>query len=340
MINKIIFSYLDAWGYTYHKIHDLAEMSEDTDIVIICEKLFNATTCKNILDTHSEMQLIYIEGINETFSCTHKNFHTVSQPMTGSALFDKIITSTQKHILEQSSEQKIGEKQFRGTILIAEDNETNQILISILLEQRGIEFTIVSNGQEAVDEALFHTYDLIFMDINMPILDGIGATKALRKQSYTGKIVSLSANVIDTDILSYKEAGIDDSLNKPIIPDELDHILTKYLSTESKTPMDTIDLKDIANALKIEDESTILSLVHSFASSIQEIQKSIVNEGLNEDILHNLKGMVGNLHFLHFQALLIEIEANFSQENQLAQEESQKKILEHIESLLKQISEL
>ncbi len=340
MINKIIFSYLDAWGYTYHKIHDLAEMSEDTDIVIICEKLFNATSCKNILDTHSEMQLIYIEGINETFSCTHKNFHTVSQPMTGSALFDKIITSTQKHFLEQNNEQKNKEKQFRGTILIAEDNETNQLLISILLKQRGIEFTIVSNGQEAVDEAHLHAYDLIFMDINMPILDGIGATKALREKSYTGKIISLSANVIDTDILSYQEAGIDDSLNKPIIPDELDHILTKHLTKKITTSMDSIDVQNIANLLRIDDKSVVLSLLHSFASSIKEIQTSIVKEGLNEDILHNLKGMVGNLHFLHFQTLLRELEANSSHTNQAMLEEPSEKVLQHIKSLLKQISKL
>ena len=68
----------------------------------------------------------------------------------------------------------------------------------------------------------------LFMDINMPVLDGLSTIKILRENNYKKTIVSLSANVIESDIKNYIEAGVNDTLNKPLVPDELDAILNKY----------------------------------------------------------------------------------------------------------------
>ncbi len=345
-INDIVFSYLDAWNYSYKKIDKIEDVSDTTDIAIVCSKIFDANACREMLDKHKKLQLIYIEGIDGCFNCDHEKFHLIEQPMTGSALFDKIITLTQDNsqLLAPESSHQSESLQFNGHILIAEDNETNQILISLLLKERGIEYTIVDNGQKAIDAALQNNYDLIFMDINMPILDGISATKELRKKDYDGAIVSLSANVIESDLLSYKEAGINDSLNKPIVPKELDNILTKYLATPSTQReakiYDTLDIEKIATALKIPDTNIITSLVKSFASSLVEIENKIEDEGVTGDILHNLKGMVGNLRFNEFQKFIVRAEKEYAEWDEHTRDEETQELLKHIEQILKQIEKL
>ena len=345
-INDIVFSYLDAWNYSYKKIDKIEDVSDTTDIAIVCSKIFDANACRETLDKHEKLQLIYIEGIDNCFSCNHKKFHLIEQPMTGSALFDKIITLTQDNnqLLAPESATQSESLQFDGHILVAEDNETNQILISLLLKERGIEYAIVDNGQKAIDVALQNSYDLIFMDINMPILDGISATKELRKKDYDGAIVSLSANVIESDLLSYKEAGINDSLNKPIVPKELDNMLTKYLAPanvgESLKLYDTLDLEKISSALKIADKNIIITLVKSFASSLVGIEKKIEEEGITGAILHNLKGMVGNLRFSEFQKFVIEAEKEYGKWDETLKITQTQELLKHIKQILKQIEKL
>ncbi len=345
-VNNIVFSYLDAWGYEYTKAQQIEDIPEETDIVIICSKIFDLDACKKVLDRYEKLHLIYIEGVDGEFTCNHERSHCVEQPMTGSALFDKIITLTQDttQLLSSQNSKQVEDQQFQGHILIAEDNQTNQILISLLLKERGLEYTLVDNGQKAIDAALKHEYDLIFMDINMPILDGLSATKELRKQKYKAPIVSLSANVIESDLLSFKEAGVNDSLNKPIIPTELDKVLSTYLPPANANSVlnlyDTIDVEKISSALKIADKTIILTLIKSFTSSLIEIKKSIEEEGITADILHNLKGMVGNLRFTEFEKFLIHSEEEYEEWDDDAKEKQTQELLKHIEQILAQAEEL
>ena len=342
-INDIVFSYLDAWNYNYIKVNKIEDISDTVDIIIVCSKIFDVNACKNALDKYEKLQLIYIEGVDGEFTCNHGKFHLLEQPMTGSALFDKIVTLTHDsdQLLTSPKSSQETTQQYKGHVLVAEDNHTNQILISLLLKERGVEHTIVENGQEAIDAALQNEYDLIFMDINMPILDGISATKELRKQNYTAPIVSLSANVIESDLFSFKEAGVNDSLNKPILPKELDKTLAKYLKSDSKSQSiqkyDTLDIEKISLALKIADTNLVKSLVKSFASSLIDIKKSIVIEGVTEDILHNLKGMVGNLRFTEFQQFIVHAEEKYKSWDEKAREIHTQELLKHIKQILTQI---
>ena len=345
-INNIVFSYLDAWDFKYTKVNKIEDVSEKTDIIIVYSKIFDVRACKDVLDKYEKLQLIYIEGVDGEFTCNHEKFHLVEQPMTGSALFDKIITLSQdtSTLIKSQYNAKEITQQYHGHILVAEDNETNQILISLLLKERGLEYTLVDNGQKAIDTALQNSYDLIFMDINMPILDGISATKELRKKNYEGTIVSLSANVIESDLLSFKEAGINDSLNKPIIPKELDKMLAKYLTPKSSSKSihhyDTLDIEKISSALKIANTNVIITLVKSFASSLMKIKKNIEEKGLTGDILHNLKGMVGNLRFTEFQKFVVHAEKEYEEWDEDTRDTQTQELLKYIELLFKQIEEL
>jgi signal transduction histidine kinase len=120
---------------------------------------------------------------------------------------------------------------FSGHILIAEDIDTNQKVIKRLLEKHGATVTIVENGQEAVTAALAHSYDLILMDIQMPVMNGYEATRTLRKKEITTPIVALTAHAMKGDEKKCLDAGCDDYLSKPVDSNRLEQILGKYLSS-------------------------------------------------------------------------------------------------------------
>ena len=340
-VNEIVFSYLKSWQYSYKEINSLDEIDENTEVLIVCAKLFDTKACEDALNTHEKLQLIYIEGIDEHFNCSHKKFHFIEQPMTGSALFDTLITFTNSStkLLKKDEVVSAQTSTYQGNILVAEDNETNQMLISIMLEERKLRFTIVNNGQEAVDAAKKDDFDIIFMDINMPVLDGIGATKILRENGYTKPIVSLSANVIESDKKIFLEAGVDDTLNKPIISQELDAVLKKYLVKEviKFTEYDAISTKSIAESLHITNEDVIKKLLDSFKQTLQESIKNIQTNGLNADMLHNLKGVTGNLRLENIFNLTVKLEKEIKHWNSNDYKSNTKLILKHLELLIKQI---
>ncbi len=103
-----------------------------------------------------------------------------------------------------------------GRVLLAEDNADNQRLIALQLQRLGAELTVAGNGEEAVRRALAEPFDLVLMDMQMPVLDGIEATRRLRAAGYTAPIVALTANAMQDDVRRCEEAGCDAFLTKPI----------------------------------------------------------------------------------------------------------------------------
>ncbi len=341
-INEIIENYLDRWKCNYSTIDSLDMIDEKMTLLIVCAKNFNYDLSYSMLEKFKNLHIIYIEGGQEKSCCIHPQFHVIEQPMTGSALFDKIITLT--HNNSDNSEKTITEsKQFSGNILIAEDNQTNQMLISVMLDDRGVEYKIVENGQKVVDEALANSYDLIFMDINMPVMDGVTATKILRERGYTKSIVSLSANVIESDLQTYKEAGVDDSLSKPIISAELDNMLKKYLTKkgDNKTlDFDTINTKQLAVNLSLPNEEIVLKLLASFSESAQKMIKDIDKNGLNKENIHSIKGLSGNLRFNKLFKLIKGFEDSFDSWDSDDNKKNSVIIKSHLEEAIKNIESL
>ncbi|HEX4924024.1 MAG TPA: PAS domain-containing protein [Bdellovibrionales bacterium] len=101
-------------------------------------------------------------------------------------------------------------------ILLAEDVPDNQVLMRLYLESVGAKVEFANNGREAVEKALHDKYDLILMDIQMPLLDGIKATRELRAHGYKRPIVALTAHAMTEEVARSFEAGCDDHLTKPI----------------------------------------------------------------------------------------------------------------------------
>ncbi len=117
-------------------------------------------------------------------------------------------------------------------VLLAEDNPTTQNLISILLQQMGIELTIVDNGQAVLDFLAKETVDLILMDCQMPQLDGFEATAQLRVQGLSTPIIALTAYARAEDEQQCLAAGMNDFLSKPFRQSELKDVLARWLGDE------------------------------------------------------------------------------------------------------------
>ncbi len=117
-------------------------------------------------------------------------------------------------------------------ILVAEDNAVNQRLAARLLEKRRHRVVVVANGREALDTLEKINFDLVLMDVQMPEMDGLDATRIIRNsETGTGRhipIVALTAHALKRDEERCIEAGMDAYLTKPIRPEKLDEILQKY----------------------------------------------------------------------------------------------------------------
>ncbi|MBY7793027.1 response regulator [Vibrio fluvialis] len=116
-------------------------------------------------------------------------------------------------------------------ILVVEDTKTNQMVIQLLLNRMGYNVTIANNGQHALELIEKNrSFDLIFMDISMPIMDGIQATRILRSQRLTTPIIALTAHSMNSDHQNCLAAGMNDIVLKPIRSKELQRISDRYLN--------------------------------------------------------------------------------------------------------------
>lgn len=135
---------------------------------------------------------------------------------------------------------------FSGNVLVAEDVETNQIVIQSMLVQMGLKVTLVEDGNQVVRKVREGAFDLIFMDINMPGLDGFGATKILREENVKVPIIALTAFAMQGDEQKCLDAGCDGYLCKPIDRSKMFELVSRYLPArpeDGAEPAPSIDSK-------------------------------------------------------------------------------------------------
>ncbi|MGL6227533.1 MAG: response regulator [Thermoguttaceae bacterium] len=120
-------------------------------------------------------------------------------------------------------------------VLLAEDNKINQIVAEGMLAMHGIDLTIAADGLEAVELVKQHDYDLILMDVQMPNMDGLEATKAIRQLDKPGidklPIIAMTAHAMDRDYQKSLDAGMNDHLTKPIDPEKLRRMLETWIGS-------------------------------------------------------------------------------------------------------------
>ncbi|NLU34072.1 MAG: transporter substrate-binding domain-containing protein [Wolinella succinogenes] len=212
-------------------------------------------------------------------------------------------------------------------ILLVEDNAMNREIIMGMLQPFGIRIDIAQNGQEAV--TLYQEnpkrYELILMDIQMPVMDGYEATKILRAQGANLPIIALTANAMKSDIERTKAAGMDEHLNKPIVVEKLFGTLLAHLtpkcapqenpslapqelqSSTLPTLVHTDTLKGIAHLAG--DEALYRKLLRDFIEHYENLEiEPASQEGAR--ILHTLKGLSANLGMDELSRLAKECEEN------------------------------
>ncbi|GEM_PF-3109675 len=146
---------------------------------------------------------------------------------------------------------------YSVSILAAEDNPVNQKLLRHMLQRMGHRCYIVGNGREALDEALRGDYDLILMDIQMPVMSGLEATREIRAGGSEIPIVALTANAFETDRQACFDAGMNDFLPKPVDRAYLRKTIQNLCAPSLEEPVTKIDHR----ILLVDDDATTRAML-------------------------------------------------------------------------------
>ncbi len=197
---------------------------------------------------------------------------------------------------------------FEGRVLVAEDNSTNQLVISRVLDKWGCKYHLVANGNEVIDSLRYAHYDLILMDCQMPEMDGYTATRIIRQKASAERnipIVALTANAVSGDETKCREAGMDGYLSKPVDRQELEVVLKRYLvqSTDERKSFELS--KEVLNRfdeLQMEGKPDILiEIINSFLSQSRQ-RLDALERGLK---INDLEGAAREVHTLKSGALTL-----------------------------------
>lgn len=161
----------------------------------------------------------------------------LSKPIFASTLYNTLLSVTGiEKAVKLNREKNVYPALAKRRILLAEDNELNQEIAVEILSMVGIEVTCACNGQEAVEKFLAdeNAYDLILMDIQMPVMDGYEATVMIRKsglsRAQTIPILAMTADAFHEDVVKAKEAGMNGHIAKPINPEHLYQTIVDVLA--------------------------------------------------------------------------------------------------------------
>jgi len=207
---------------------------------------------------------------------------------------------------------------FKGELLICEDNDMNRQVICDHLLRVGLAPMVAHNGQEGVDAVMarIHNgekpFDLIFMDIQMPVMDGLEATAKIIELGVGTPVVALTANIMSNDLERYRKGGMPDYLGKPFTSQELWRCLIKYLPVVSYSAVDgqqqTEDDKKTLNQLRLH---FVKKNQNTFA-----LLKQAVSEGdikLAHRLVHTLKSNAGQIGEKRLQETAAVTEAALSE---------------------------
>lgn len=227
-------NYLRSFGISVTKTHLIDEnIFNDTDIVYFIAsqeksewilKLSSLKrTCKTVLLLEQHERLLA--------RTLHVIDYGLSKPLLPTSLLSNLVDLLH---LDKKEVPVIAQLQRGIHALVVEDNLINQRLIKLLLKEYGLSVVTTSNGDEAVEVCRNQRFDIIFMDIDMPIKDGILATQEIKAEEGASRsrrmpIIALTALAMEGDREYILEKGLDDYLSKPLTREKLEYILQKYL---------------------------------------------------------------------------------------------------------------
>jgi CheY-like chemotaxis protein/nitrogen-specific signal transduction histidine kinase len=227
-------NYLRSFGVNVTKIQTIDDtIFNDTDVVYLIgsQEKSEWTMALSRLKRACKTVLLLEQNEKLQAKMLHVVDSSLSKPLLPTSLLEHLIA-----IFDLPKADVVTAPQIQRGVnaLVVEDNLINQRLIKLLLREYGISVVAVSNGDEAVETCRDKTFDIVFMDIDMPIKDGILATQEIKaEERYTkvGRmpIIALTALAMEGDREYILGRGLDDYLSKPLTREKLEYVLQKYL---------------------------------------------------------------------------------------------------------------
>ena len=255
----------------------------------------------------------------------------ISKPITTSTLFNAItntkrgIKSAELYHIDRSSTPDLGAL----NVLVVEDNKVNQEVISLLLQRVGIGYEIANNGEEGYHKFMENQdrYDLILMDLQMPVMSGYEATKKIRKHNTKIPIVALTAAVMTQDREKVLQAGMNQHVAKPIDRDELYRVISQICSVKleyaqiKKASKELLDREYLMGMF--DSQEHINSLLLKLKNQLMQGEFKDIVDKIEADTLdahnqvHTLKGVSGNLGAFELCDILTLIDAKYKRHEKI-----------------------
>ena len=270
--------YLDFYGVSYTSFKDFNELETlqrqvNYDLVIIDYDYADEESLKRYSNLPQEFILLTKSYFMKKIDSMNLDiFKTLYEPLNSSKL-RLVLDNYHSDNFSAKKAKKVNRKKFNADTskfdangLVAEDNIINQKLIKRTLEDLGLTISIASNGLEAFQKRKDGNFDLIFMDIQMPFLDGMEATQAILEYEEEFNqphipILALTANALKGDKERFLAAGLDEYTTKPLVRTEivslLNHFLADYIIDETADKVEAIEPEEIVTQ-KIIQESPVL----------------------------------------------------------------------------------
>ena len=228
----------------------------------------------------------------------------------------EVILHCQQQDIELVNEYQPSQKQAPTTsllatdstirVLVAEDNPDNQLLLKLLLEKSKVTVVVVDNGHKAVERALQDDFDLVFMDMQMPLMGGEEATRLIRHAGIEVPIIAVTANVMSEDVERYKKAGCQALLGKPVVQSEFLAILNRFANVRKNTEDEWLQ--------RLAQDPQMQALKQQFGEQLPGLLAELRQYAQTEDwaalrfAAHSLKGSAGSMGYPQVTRLAGEIE--------------------------------
>ena len=268
------------------------------------------------------------------------DINLVSEPGTGSTFTLNVtlpIANAPIQVTKSNKRQIIllpeNENHNARRILLVEDNEINQQVAMEILTSIGLDVKIANNGEEGLTLALTESFDLIFMDIQMPIMDGLTATKLIRQEERLKHIpiIAMTAHALKGDKEKSLAAGMNDHLTKPILLEKLLEVINQWLQLDIRIslaprqsssdilpkflpPFDLVQALIFSNYNSTLLHSLLLNFSTRFANTPTQLNDYLKQQKFNDiaQLAHSIKGVAGTLAAYELQknAAILETMCN------------------------------
>ncbi|MBF0125894.1 MAG: response regulator [Magnetococcales bacterium] len=271
------------------------------------------------------------------------------KPVTASTLLDATLTAQGcggTQVVDRSAVGDLGLERVAGIrgarVLLVEDNEINQQVATELLEMAGMVVTVANNGAIGVEKAGGACFDAVFMDLQMPVMDGFTATRAIRRNvALEGlPVIAMTANAMASDREQCLAAGMNDHVGKPIVPREMFEVLARWVrpreglggavehadpqavAAEEEERLPDLPGIDTASALLRAGGRvrSYLKLLNKFIDNQRDVMQEIhqaLHAGRQEESLrlaHTLKGVAATIGAGALHVLAAQLEAELKRQ--------------------------